>query len=492
VTSERAPEAASRAALRAEIRRGRVRSFLRVHLVLCSLGLLGAVVEAAQGVQNDPLQVWVTWGSSLVPTLYTLIAFQLFRVGRVVDLLIPAILALDSVVVLAALFANGEAETPGVALPILLLVMLPLFSDRGRLVYGLAGLQVGLFITLLYLRHVGVVPHGVTFSDPTHDPSDFMVIQGIAFTVVVLGAAFLAGRTSVDVLNSQARLEREITEATRALREAQARLVQQEKMAGLGVLTAGVVHEVNNPLTFVRTNISTLERDIGDVLEYLEAWRNHPDLQAKVPEIVAEMEQRGFDYGYDEALPELLRGLLTDAREGIDRVEAIVQDLKRFTRLDEADRKSVDLGADLGRALKLIRHKCDDRIEFVEDYEEMGLVEVHSALLNQVFVNLIENAIDAVGDDGGTIRISTRATGEDILIEVADTGPGVPPELRQKVFDPFFTTKEVGKGMGLGLSLSYQIVDKHGGTLTVGDAPEGGALFSLRIPRHEATEAVAS
>jgi signal transduction histidine kinase len=166
-------------------------------------------------------------------------------------------------------------------------------------------------------------------------------------------------------------------------------------------------------------------------------------------------------------------------------VQAIIQDLKTFARMDEAPFKRIDaenLKAGIDSTLKMLNHVLAGRAQLVVEHGDTGEVEVAPALLNQVVMNLVQNAAEAVTPAQGLIRVSTRRAANDLVIEVADNGPGIPEDLRDRVFEPFFTTKSVGDGTGLGLSMSYQIVDRHGGRIEIASAPEGGAVLRVVLP----------
>lgn len=464
------------------IRIRRIRAFLWTHLGLCALAGVVATVENLHGLQATRTDQLINLAVFGLPTLVTGLGWWAFRRRRFLGLLIPAILAFDSLLALGQQFREGDFETPWTGVPILTLVMLPLFSDRARLVWVLAGIQIAGFIGLLYARAEGLLPYRLRTPDLVHDP-DHQVFMAIAYVTVVIAAAVLAGRTSVDVLNSQAQLREILERQERELQAAQAVIVQQEKMASVGQLTAGIAHEINNPLTFVRTNLTSLSRDLGDLMDVLALYRQFDGrLRELDPEAAADISARLEDLCMDDPKQEL-GSLLGDACDGVDRVQEIIRDLRIFSRLDEAELQKVDLREGIASTLKFLQHALDERgVQVVQQLDPIPEVEVYAALLNQVFMNLLQNAADVVPAQTGVIRISTRATDGRLFVEIADNGPGIPPEIRERIFDPFFTTKEVGQGTGLGLSLSLQIVRKHGGALHAADAPEGGALLTLSLP----------
>lgn len=465
------------------IRLERTLLFLKTHLALALLFALFVFFETILGLQRDPLRVWLSWASFLVPTGYVLVGLWLYRRRIGLRWMIQAILALDSVIVLVQVYQEGGLESPWSATTALLIFMLPLFSERRQDVWWLACLQVAIIAGFLVARATDLLPYELRTNDFVHDVRHQLYV-GLGYAFFFFAVALLAGRASVDLLNSQRQLVAVLERQERELQAAQARIVQQEKMASVGQLTAGVAHEINNPLTFVQTNLGSLERDVHDLVALLEAYQRLDDKLAAVdPEALAEVRRLRAELCLDEP-GEVLGELLADAREGVERVHQIIHDLRVFARLDEAERKTVDVREGIESTLKILRHRFEERrATVVTDLGDVPEIEVYPALLNQVIMNLLQNACDAVPAETGIIRISTRVRGNDLVIEVADNGPGVPVPLRERVFDPFFTTKEVGAGTGLGLSLSYQIVEKHGGSLVVGDAPEGGALFTVTLPQ---------
>ena len=253
-----------------------------------------------------------------------------------------------------------------------------------------------------------------------------------------------------------ARANRDLADANRKLTEAQAKLVQAAKMASLGELVAGIAHEINNPLAFILAHQGTVERLLGglDGADTATAAKN----VAKARDRVGAM------------------------RMGLTRIQDLVLNLRKFSRLDEGERSLVNVPEAIETVLALIQHKLGAGITVQTDFSGRPEINCTPALLNQVVMNILGNAADAM-PGGGTIRVETRSTPETDVIRISDSGPGIPEDLREKIFEPFFTTKPVGAGTGLGLAIAYSVVQAHSGSLAVEAAPGGGASFVIGIPR---------
>lgn len=285
----------------------------------------------------------------------------------------------------------------------------------------------------------------------------------------------LARRKAEDELR---RRKDELESALRQLQEAQAQLVQSEKMASLGQLVAGVAHEINNPLAYVSNNIAVLDRDIRQVASIMAAYRAH--FGDAIPESIRESEDR-VDLAY--TLNNLDR-LLSSSRQGLHRVREIVSGLRDFSRLDEADRKSIDPSEAVRTTLELVRyHIRQKNIRLVVELGEVPPIWCFAGKLNQVLLNILMNAIQAV-DEGATITVETRSVPgrAEVQFVLSDDGPGIPDTILGKIFDPFFTTKPQGVGTGLGLWISYNIVQEHRGRIEVETAVGRGTTFIITLP----------
>ncbi len=277
--------------------------------------------------------------------------------------------------------------------------------------------------------------------------------------------------------------KRRLEETLVKLRQTQAMLIHAAKMNSLGQLVAGVAHEINNPLAFVSGNLHTLNSFLADLKDGFQALRNLIDeagpvaLQARAAEI---QQRHDVDYIVHE-FADVHRACV----DGVGRVKKIVEDLRTFSRLDEAELKTIDLAESLDSTLALARPELNRRqIDVQVDLARLPPVTCFASELNQVFLNLIVNAVQAM-QPGGILQIRGRSEGESIRLDFTDNGHGIPPEIQGKIFDPFFTTKPVGQGTGLGLSLAYQIVtERHHGTIQVVSEVNQGTTFSISIPTH--------
>jgi PAS domain S-box-containing protein len=275
------------------------------------------------------------------------------------------------------------------------------------------------------------------------------------------------------------RTNSELQVINQQLQEAQTQLLQSEKMASIGQLAAGVAHEINNPIGYVYSNLGTLERYVSDLLQVLAAYEQAE--HALPADVLARLKalKRSADI---ECLKEDVPALMGESREGITRVKKIVQDLKDFSRVGSNEAwQRADLHSGLDSTINIVWNELKYKCELRKDYGDLPEIECLPSQLNQVFLNLLVNAGQAI-EDSGTIVVRTRLHEGEVWIEVSDTGKGIAPESLTRIFDPFFTTKPVGRGTGLGLSLSYGIVKKHNGTIEVESELGRGTTFRIRLP----------
>ncbi|HLA10182.1 MAG TPA: ATP-binding protein [Pyrinomonadaceae bacterium] len=271
---------------------------------------------------------------------------------------------------------------------------------------------------------------------------------------------------------------RQLAEQKAKLEHLQAQLVQNEKMASLGQLAGGVAHELNNPAGFIFSNMESLS-------EYLIALERLFPFYERIPlpqELQAEAAKLKQEIKYEELLPEL-SSIVADCQEGARRINDIVLNLRTFSRLDQAEVKKINIHEGIDATIRLLsQYYKSNYITLIRDYGDLPPVECFAGQLNQVWMNLLRNAAQAVGSGPGTVRIQTGISEEFAFVTISDTGCGIAPEHLSKIFDPFFTTKNVGEGTGLGLSITYGIVEKHGGTIRVKSTPGQGTTFTTLLP----------
>ncbi|AMV03517.1 histidine kinase [Xanthomonas citri pv. fuscans] len=273
----------------------------------------------------------------------------------------------------------------------------------------------------------------------------------------------------------------ELRQAYLRLNGAQDKLLQSEKMASIGQLAAGVAHEINNPIGYVHSNLGSLQEYLRSLFTLIEAYERAlqaPDPKALIPEIDEIRNRADIDF-ISRDLPQLM----AESREGIERVTRIVRDLKDFSYSDRSESwKMVDLHAGLESTINIIWNELKYKVTLERNYAELPLVECLPSELNQVYMNMLLNAGQAIVERG-TITVTTgRDEAENVWIQFQDSGAGIAPDLLQRIFDPFFTTKPVGSGTGLGLSISYGIINKHHGRIDVESTPGQGASFRITLP----------
>ncbi len=272
---------------------------------------------------------------------------------------------------------------------------------------------------------------------------------------------------------------RELSASLKMVESAQNQLLQSEKMAAVGQLAAGVAHEINNPIGFVTSNLGTLKSYVQNLLELIAA---HEAAAAGDAARLAQVRQ-AVDIDY---LREDIVALMTESSDGLERVRKIVQDLKDFSHVDEAEWQDANLNAGLDSTLNVVSNEIKYKAEVIKEYAQLPLVRCIPGQLNQVFMNLLVNAAQAI-EKRGTITVRTGVKDGKVCITVSDTGCGMTSEVAKRVFEPFYTTKPVGKGTGLGLSLAYDIiVKKHSGRIDVDSTPGRGTTFTISLPLNAA------
>lgn len=329
---------------------------------------------------------------------------------------------------------------------------------------------------------------------------DEVGILAIAFNRLIQTVAEYTQALELSRQTLEERVEertQELQEALKNVRQAQSQLIQAEKMSSLGQLVAGVAHEINNPVNFIHGNLAHADEYIQELLELLDLYRSH--LQNHPLPIREKEEEIDLEF-LRQDLPKLLNSM----KVGADRIRDIVHSLRNFSRLDEATIKEVDIHEGLDSTLMILQNRLKAKpehpeIRVIKQYGQLPLVECYAGQLNQVFMNVLTNAIDALDEYASqrsptdlaahpsTITIRTAVIDDSqVVIRIADNGPGMTPEVQQRLFDPFFTTKPVGKGTGMGMSISYQIITEyHNGHIECRSEPGQGAEFIITIPTRQ-------
>lgn len=288
-------------------------------------------------------------------------------------------------------------------------------------------------------------------------------------------------RTRRELMERERRLQQSLAELEAAhakLKEMGNQLLQSEKLAAIGQLAAGVAHEINNPIGFVNSNLGTLKVYVEKLFVMLDLYQTMETTAA--PELLQQISEAKKEADFD-FLREDIVDLLMESMDGTSRVRKIVQDLRDFSRPAQDDWKMTDLHACLESTLNVVRNEIKYKAELNREYSELPLVECQPYQLNQVFLNLLVNAAQAIAERG-KITIRTLRQGDLVAVAVGDTGCGIPPEQRAHVFDPFYTTKPIGMGTGLGLSVAYGIVERHTGHIEVDSEPGQGTTFTVWLP----------
>ena len=301
--------------------------------------------------------------------------------------------------------------------------------------------------------------------------------------------AYLGGKLKASNVELEKRVEertRELSAAMQHLKESESQLIQSEKMSSLGQMVAGVAHEINTPLAYVKNSLGTVAEKLPELksvldnceklLALLQAGNDASGLSkqfALVSQQIAQLKQQGV---VDE-----LAGLVKDGLYGSGQMAEIVGNLKDFSRLDRSKVTSFNLNEGLQSTLLLAKHLLK-AVTINKNLGDVKPIVCSPSQINQVFLNLITNAAQAMGERPGTITLTTRVEGDGVAVDVADDGNGIAPEVLPKIFDPFFSTKEIGKGTGLGLSISYKIVQQHGGRINVESKVGSGTRFTVWLP----------
>ncbi len=275
-------------------------------------------------------------------------------------------------------------------------------------------------------------------------------------------------------------LDRKVQERTEELKRAHARLLQQEKIASVGQLAAGVAHEINTPLGFISSNLNTLKRYSARFREMLDFYRDLLERKGDMSAAAEASRRKWRELKLDFILRDV-EELVVQSLEGAERVSKIVSDLKGFSHVDDSSEDLVDVNREIERTLSVLAHEIPEDARIVRNYRPLPPILCNPALICQVFLNIILNALQA-REEGLELRIDTENTDGNILISFSDNGPGIPEEIRNRIFEPFYTTKEVGKGTGLGLTVTHDIITAYGGDIEVKSKQGEGTTFIVRLP----------
>jgi len=309
----------------------------------------------------------------------------------------------------------------------------------------------------------------VRYSEPELKQSDFDPIYQ-------LGNQFNNMMQILELKNS------ELEDAYEKLKNTQTQILQQDKMASIGQLAAGVAHEINNPMGFISSNIGTLDKYVRRLVEFIDAQAEALE-SLKAVEALEQLNNTRKKLKLDYIVNDI-KDLIKESLDGADRVRRIVQNLKSFSRVDEAEKKHVDINECIKSTITIVWNELKYKATLTKEYGELPLTKCYPQQINQVFMNLLVNAAHAI-EKQGDIKIKTWHEDGFIFASVSDTGHGIPNDQLNKIFEPFFTTKEVGKGTGLGLSITYDIVKKHDGDIFVESVLEKGTIFTVRLPVKE-------
>lgn len=371
--------------------------------------------------------------------------------------------------------------------------------------YVIAWSSVLIAIILLAFRNLGVLPY--------NNLTASVVYIGSAIETTLLSIALadkinlfrkekeISQAESLRVSKENAQLiqeqnvvlEQKITERTydlektlTELKDAQIQLVESEKMASLGQLTAGIAHEINNPINFVKSNVKPLLLDVKDLFELINRYQKLHTLPAG-SEAPALKEIKSFERQLDpDFIKDEIENLISGIEEGAERTAEIVRSLRNFSRLDESEVKTINVHEGIDSTLVLLKNMIPQYIKVVKNFEATREVECYPSKLNQVFMNILTNSVQAIKakvDKGEeTIVITTKDVDGQLQISLKDSGIGMSDEVKHKVYDPFFTTKDVGEGTGLGMSITFKIIEKHQGKIHIISSPGNGAEFILELP----------
>lgn len=335
-------------------------------------------------------------------------------------------------------------------------------------------------------------------SDQSIEQASTYITENITFPItedfiVADNDQYIGGGVVLDVLKSMevivTKNAQKLESAYDELKNSQMKLVQSEKMASLGQMVAGVAHEINTPLGYVKNNV-IMTRDImnqTDELvkttdEFVRLMVDGNPSEEQFTSFLSNLHQQIQEFREDNLIEET-KNLINDSLYGVNQISELVLDLKNFSRLDQSMDDEYNLNECVRSALNIAKNQIKDRLEVILKLEDIPSVQCAPSQINQVILNLVTNASQAVSEEGGKILIRSFEDNNNVYISVQDNGKGIPAENLSKIFDPFFTTKKIGEGTGLGLSISFQIIESHGGLLRVKSEVGKGTRFQFNIPK---------
>jgi len=467
----------------------------------------------------NAMMVWVPALSGIFGILFLYSFVRVKEFAPVIYRLLFIIIAVYAATIVMSFFGEYRLSANMMLIAVMLLVLMGLLTG---IIISIKGYRPAKFFLIAFSIFIASVVVFVlrNFNILPYNNFSFYALQiGSACEVVLLSIA-LADKINIfrrekeesqmeamQVLQENERIVREqnvmleakVNERTLELRstnedlnktmtelkEAESQLVESEKMASLGQLTAGIAHEINNPINFVTSNVGPLKRDVDALLDailHIEeiglANISDDDKKEKIEEYKEEID---FDYLKIE-ISHLLKGI----NEGASRTAEIVKGLRVFSRLDEDDLKKADLNEGLDSTLIISNNLIGNNIQVVKEFGNLPLVECYPGKLNQVFMNMISNAVHAINkqhpNGGGILKISTSHNDKSVFVKIEDNGTGMDENTKKKIYEPFFTTKDVGEGTGLGMSISYNTIKKHNGQIYINSTLGVGTEFILDIP----------
>lgn len=346
-------------------------------------------------------------------------------------------------------------------------------GKEGRLLRYMAPLAVQESCLACHARQgykLGDVRGGISVSQKYAPIEQTIAVQQRETLIATLSTFLLISGLGWLLLELLRRRWLELASKIHEVEEAQRQLLQSEKLASIGQLAAGIAHEINNPVGFVNSNLGSLRNYSQQMLALLEKCRHGQASEADFHAV-------DFDYLRTDVLE-----LLQESQDGLGRVRRIVNDLKDFSRVDRTEEEDFDLNSGLESTLNVVWNELKSKAEVIRDYGEIPSLRCVGAQINQVAMNLLLNAAHAIAGHG-TITLRTGHDVDTVWFEVIDSGNGIEPEVLRRIFEPFFTTRPVGQGTGLGLSMSYDIVRKHGGKIKVSSQPGQGSCFRVSLPK---------